>query len=260
MQSWSTSGSAESARQRRDHPYGLPPTAASAQAAGLQVVPFAPAHTTAAGLQVVPFASAHTTAASADHPRSHAVGFYAMPAILSWSRDQSRSTEINVRDVAEIRQELKAKLQAAEESHLKAVIAGRGDKVIRIEECRVIHYISELALLDRFGVVNDDNFERNLLDMEQFHQNTEFRIQEAIASPYYRDLKARERAVAENSAEDETAESALPHAAIDPNEQMDATEQEDGSTEPDALDESQDVSTAEACPPSIDPNDRGEDL
>jgi len=126
---------------------------------------------------------------------------------------------MNVRDIAEIREELKAKLKAAEESHRVAVICGLGDTSIRIEEFRIIHHLSELAFLDRFGVVEDVDL-RTLLTPEQFHENNELRIQEMLASPDYRGLKARER----------TAESALPPAEPCP-EPVDTIQKADESAE-----------------------------
>ena len=133
---------------------------------------------------------------------------------------------MNVRDIAEIREELKARLQAAEEAHSNAVIGGQRDAVIQMEGFRLMRCHSEFVLLNRFGVVVDMDLNRSLLTPEQFQENNELRIQEMLASPYYRELKARDPTVAENSEEDESAESALPLAEPCP-----PTEEDDEPTD-----------------------------
>ena len=144
-----------------------------------------------------------------------------MPAILT----HRENIRMNVRDIAEIREELKAKVKAAEDRHRDAVLGGQSDDDIQIEEDGLIHCLYDLAFLDRFGVVKDMDLNRTLLTPEQFHENNEIRVQEMLASPYYRELKridAIDPFVAENPEEDESAESALP-----PAEPCPSTDEED---------------------------------
>ena len=74
---------------------------------------------------------------------------------------------------------------------------------IRLEEYRIIHILSELAFLDRFGILLRRNGNRTFLTPEQFKENNRMRIQEMLTSPYYRELKAIDRTVAESSEEED---------------------------------------------------------